>query len=173
MIQEYIEQNRDSVAVLAKRMMIAGWVLLITVPVILLSSVIQLSRAPNICSTLMCSPLLFVVLRITSPVLLGLLLLVLGQFLRYEIGLEKQGGWLLRNGVIILRVYAAVIIGFLIPQLAGAIAAIPHMRRGYLSLSFYLYLIVVAVVKVLLLWGAASMLKMMMNGTLENTRSNI
>jgi hypothetical protein len=167
-IQEYIEKNRDSVAILAKRMMIAGWVLLITVPVILLSSVIQLSRAPNIFSRLS-----FVVLRISSPVFLGLLLLLLGQFLRYEIGLEKQAGWFLRNGVIILRVYAAVIIGFLIPQLAGAIGAFSQMRRWYSSLSLYLYLIVLAVVKVLLLWGAASMLKMMMSGTHENTRPNV
>jgi hypothetical protein len=167
-IQEYIEKNRDSIAILAKRMIIAGWVLLITVPMILLSSVIQLSRASNIYS-----PLSFVVLRIISPVFLGLLLLVLGQFLRYGLGLEKQAGWFLRNGVIILRVYAAVIIGFLIPQLAGAIVAIPHMRKWYLSLSLYLYLIVVCVVKVLLLWGAASMLKVMMSGTHDDTRPNV
>ncbi|UCC23276.1 MAG: hypothetical protein JSW23_04275 [Planctomycetota bacterium] len=129
MIQEYIEKNRDSIAILAKRMVIAGWVLLITVPVVILSSLIQLSRASNICS-----PLSSVVLRIISPVFLGLLLLVFGDFLRYEIGLEKQASWFLRNGVIILRVYAAVIIGFLIPQLARVFVAIPQGRQ-LLSLS--------------------------------------
>ena len=168
MIQEYIEKNRDSIAILAKRMMIAGWLLLITVPVMLLFSLIQLSRASYLSSLL-----LSLVLRIIFPVFLGLLLLVLGQFLRYEIGLEKQAGWFLRNGVIILRVYAAVIVGVIITQLAGAIIAIPHMRRWYLSLSIYPYLIVLGVVKVLLLWGAASMLKMMMSGTRENTQLNV
>ncbi|MBN2456610.1 MAG: hypothetical protein JXB29_08785 [Sedimentisphaerales bacterium] len=167
MIQEYIDKNRDTIAILAKRMMIAGWILLITVPVILPFSVIQLSWASNIWSSLS-----FVVLRIISPVFLGLLLLVLGQFLRYELGLEA--GWFLRNGVIILRVYAAVIIGFLIPQLAGTIGAIPQMSKQPLSLAGpYLYWIVLGVVKVLLLWEAASMLKMMMSGTRENTRLNV
>jgi len=169
MIQEYIEKNRDTIAILAKRMMIAGWVLLITVPVILSFSVIRLSWASNIWSSFS-----FVVLRIISPVFLGLLLLVLGQFLRYELGLEKQAGWFLKNGVIILRVYAAVIVGFLIPQLAAAIVAIPQMSKQPLSLaSSCLYWIVLGVVKVLLLWGAASMLKMMMSGTSENTRPNV
>ncbi len=166
MIQEYIEKNRDSIAILAKRMVIAGWVLLITVPVVILSSLIQLSRASNICS-----PLSSVVLRIISPVFLGLLLLVLGDFLRYEIGLEKQASWFLKNGVTILRVYAAVIIGFLIPQLVAVIVAIPQGKQ-FLSLSPYLYLIVFSVVKVLLLWEAASMLKMMMSGAYDNTRPN-
>lgn len=168
MIQEYIEKNRDSIAILAKRMMIAGWLLLITVPVMLLFSLIQLSRASYLSSLL-----LSLVLRIILPVFLGLLLLVLGQFLRYEIGLEKQAGWFLRNGVIILKLYAAVIVGFLITQLAGAIIAIPHMRRWYLSLSIYPYLIVLGVAKVLLLWGAASMLKMMMSQMRENTQLNV
>jgi len=169
MIQEYIEKNRDTIAILAKRMMIAGWVLLITVPVILSFSVIQLSWASNIWSSL-----LFVVLRIISPVFLGVLLLVLGQFLRYELGLEKQAGWFLRNGVIVLRVYAAVIVAFFIPQLAGAIVAIPQMSKRPLSIAIpYLYWIVLSVVKVLLLWTAASMLKMMMSGTRENTGPNV
>ena len=169
MIQEYIEKNRDTIAILAKRMMIAGWVLLITVPVVLSFSVIQLSWASNIGSWLS-----FVVLRIISPVFLGLLLLVLGQFLRYELGLEKQAGWFLGNGVIILRVYAAVIVGFLIIQLAGVIGAIPQMSKQPLSLALpYLYWTVLGVVKVLLLWAAASMLKTMMSGTRENTRPNV
>jgi len=167
-IQEYIEKNRDTIAILAKRMMIAGWVLLITVPVTLSFSVIQLSWASNIWSSLS-----YVVLRIISPVFLGGLLLVLGQFLRYEIGLEKQAGWFLRNGVIILRVYAAVIVGFLIFQLVGTIVAIPQMSKQPLSLSLYPYRIVLGVVKVLLLWAAASMLTMMMGGTRENTRPNV
>ena len=97
---------------------------------------------------------------------------MLGQFLRYELGLEA--GWFLRNGVIILRIYAAVAVGFLIVQLAGAIVAIPQMGKRPLSLaSFHLYWIVLGVVKVSLLWEAASMLKMMMNGTRENTRPNV
>ena len=167
MIQEYIEKNRDTIAILAKRMMIAGLVLLITGPVILSFSVIQLSRVSNIWSLLS-----FVGLRIISPVFLGLFLLVLGQFLRYELGLEA--GWFLRNGVIILRIYAAVAVGFLIVQLAGAIVAIPQMGKRPLSLaSFHLYWIVLGVVKVSLLWEAASMLKMMMSGTRENTRPNV
>ncbi|MBN2456202.1 MAG: hypothetical protein JXB29_06680, partial [Sedimentisphaerales bacterium] len=143
--------------------------LLITVPVILLFSVIQLSWASNIWIWLSS-----VVLRIIGPVFLGLLLLVLGQFLRYEIGLEKQTGWFLRKGVVILRIYAAVIIGFVILQLAGAIFAIPQMSKRSLYLaSLYLNLVVLGVVKVLLLWAAASMLKIMMSGTRENTQPNV
>ncbi len=168
MIQEYIEKNRDTIAILAKWMMIAGWVLLITTSVILPFSVIRLSLASNIWSSLS-----FVAMRIISPVSSGLLLLVLGQFLRYELGLEKQAGWFLRNGVIILRVYAAIIIGFLILHLAGAITAIPRISKQPLASLGLLNWIVLDVVKVLLLWGAVSMLKMMTSGTRENTRPNV
>ena len=169
MIQECIEKNRDTIARWAKRMMIVGWILLITVPIILSLSMIRLSWPSSIWRLL-----LFAVLRIISPAFFGLLFLVLGQFLQYELGLEKQAGWFLRNGVIILRVYAAVIIGFLIPLLAGAIVAILQMSKRPLSLaSPYLYWIVLGVVKVLLLWGAASMLKMMMSGMRENTQLNV
>ena len=165
MIQEYIEKNRDAIAILAKRMMIAGWVLLITVPVILSLSLIQLSWA-----SISWSSLAFVVLRIMSPVFFWLLFLVLGQFLQYELGLEKQAGWFLRNGVIILRIYAAVIVGFIILQLAASIVAIPQMSKQSLWLAVYhLH----SVAKVLLLWGAASMLKMMISGMRENTQLNV
>ncbi|MHC4455798.1 MAG: hypothetical protein ACYS0I_01720 [Planctomycetota bacterium] len=170
MIQECIEKNRDTIARWAKRMMIVGEVLLITVPVILLFSVIQLSWAPSIWGSFS-----FVVMRIISPVFFGLLFLVLGQFLQYELGLEKQAGWFLRNGVIILRVYAAVIIGFIIFQLATSIVAVPQMSKQQ-SLWFaghHLYSVVLGVAKVLLLWGAASMLKMMISGMRENTRLNV
>jgi len=167
MIQEYIEKNRDTIAILAKRMMIAGWILFITVPVILPFAVIQLNWALNTWTSLS-----IVVLRIISPVFLGLLLLVLGQFLRYELGLEA--GWFLRNGVIILRVYAAVIVGSLIPQLPWLIVPVSNISKWPLLLtSSYICWIVLVVVKVLLLWGAATMLKTMMSGTLENTRPNV
>ncbi len=165
MIQECIEKNRDTIARWAKWMMIVGWILLITVPMILSLSVIQLSWASSIWSLLS-----FVVLVIIRPVFFGLLFLVLGQFLQYELVLEKQAGWFLRNGVIILRVYAAVIVGFIILQLAVSIAATPQM--SWLA-GHYLYSVVVGVAKVLLLWAAASMLKMMMSGTRENTRLNV
>jgi len=169
MIQECIEKNRDTIARWAKRMMIVGGVLLITVPVILSLSVGQLSWA-----SLIWSSLSFVVLRIISPVFFGLLFLVLGQFLRYELGLDKKAGWFLRNGVIILRVYAAVIGGFIILQLAASIVAIPQMSKQSLWLAgHYLCLVVLGVAKVLLLWGAASMLKMMMSGMRENTQLNV
>ena len=171
MIQEYIEKNRDTIARWAKRMLIVGWVLLFTGLVILLLSlsVIQLSRASSIWSSLS-----FVVLRIISPVFFGLLFLVLGQFLRYELGLEKQAGWFLRNGVSILRVYAAVIVGFMILQLAASIVHIPQMSKQSLWLAGnYLYSVVLGVAKVLLLWGAASMLKMMMSEMRENTQLNV
>lgn len=169
MIQECIEKNRDTIARWAKRMMIVGRVLLFTVLVILSLSVIRLNRAPSIWSSLS-----FVVLGIISPVFFGLLLLVLGQFLQYELGLEKQAGWFLRNGVIILRVYAAVIVGFLILQLASSIVAILQMGKQFLWFAGqYLHLVVLSVAKVLLLWGAASMLKMMMSGMRENTQLNV
>ena len=169
MIQECIEKNRDTIARWPKRMMIVGRVLLFTVLVILSLSVIQLSWASSIWSSL-----LYVVLQIISPVFFGLLFLVLGQFLQYELVLEKQAGWFLRNGVIILRVYAAVILGFLIIQLAGAIGAILQMSKWPSSFAIhYLYWIVLSVVKVLLLWGGASMLKMMMSGMRENTQPNV
>jgi len=169
MIQECIEENRDTIARWAKRMMIVGRVLLFTVLVILSLSVIRLNRAPSIWSSLS-----FVVLGIISPVFFGLLLLVLGQFLQYELGLEKQAGWFLRNGVIILRVYAAVIVGFLILQLASSIVAILQMGKQFLWFAGqYLHLVVLSVAKVLLLWGAASMLKMMMSGMRENTQLNV
>jgi hypothetical protein len=165
MIQECIEKNRDTIARWPKWMMIVGWVLLVTMSVILPLAIVQ-SRALGIRRSLE-----LVVWRITSPVFFGLLFLVLGQFLQYELGLEKQAGWFLRNGVIILRVYAAVIVGFLILQFA---ASIPQMSKQPLSLAFhYLYLVVLNVAKVLLLWGAASMLKMMMSGMRENTQLNV
>ena len=169
MIQECIEKNRDAIARWAKRMMIVGWVLLITVPVILSLSLIQLSWA-----SISWSSLAFVVLRIMSPVFFWLLFLVLGQFLQYELGLEKQAGWFLRNGVIILRVYAAIIVGFMILQLAVSIAYLPQMGKQVLFLAgHYLSWVVLNVAKVLLLWGAASMLKMMMSEMRENTRLNV
>ena len=169
MIQECIEKNRDTIARWAKRMMIVGRVLLFTVLVILPLSVIQLSRTPSIWSWLSS-----VVVLIISPVFFGLLFLVLGQFLQYELGLEKQAGWFLRNGVSILRVYAAVIVGVIILRLAGAIFAILQMSKQPLWLAgHYLYFVVLGVAKVLLLWGAASMLKMMMNGMRENTQLNV
>jgi len=169
MIQEYIEKNRGRIAILAKRMMIVGWVLLITVLVTLSLSVIQLSWTSGMA---VLGSLSVAVLRIISSVFFGLLFLVLGQFLQYELGLEKKAGWFLRNGVIILRVYAAVIVGYIILQLAS-IVAIPQMSKRPLWLSFYLCGIVLKVAKVLLLWGAASMLKMMMNGMRENTQPNV
>ncbi|MHC4455793.1 MAG: hypothetical protein ACYS0I_01695 [Planctomycetota bacterium] len=171
MIQECIEKNRDTIARWVKWMMIVGWVLLIIVPVILLLSVIQLSWAPSIWSSLSFS----LVLRIIGPVFFGLLFLVLGQFLQYELGLEKQAGWFLRNGVIILRVYAAVIIGYIILQLAMSIVAIPPLSiQQFLWLAnHYISWVVPSVAKVLLLWGAASMLKMMISGMRENTRLSV
>jgi len=163
MIQECIEKNRDTIARWAKWMMIVGWILLITALVILPLSMVQLSRAPGIWSLLS-----FAVLQIISPAFFGLLFLVLGQFLQYELGLEKQVGWFLRNGVIILRVYAAVIVGFVILQLAAS------MSKQSLWLGvYYLYWVVPGVAKVLLLLGAASMLKMMMSGMRENTQLNV
>jgi len=160
MIQEYIEKNRDTIAILAKRMMIVGWVLLITVPIILSLSLIRLSWASSTWRSL-----LFAVLRIISPAFFGLLFLVLGQFLQYELGLEKRVGWFLRNGVIILRVYAAVIIGFIIPS----IVAMPMSKQSLWLAVYHLH----SVAKVLLLWGAASMLKMMMSQIRENTQLNM
>ncbi len=169
MIQECIEKNRDTIARWAKRMLIMGRVLLFTVLVILSLSVIQLSRAPSIWSWLSS-----VVLLIIHPVFFGLLFLVLGQFLQYELGLEKQAGWFLRNGVRILRVYAAVIVGFIILPLAGSSVAILRMSKQSLWFAGqHLCLVVVGVAKVLLLWGAASMLKMMMSGMRENTQLNV
>ena len=169
MIQECIEKNRDTIARWPKRMMIVGGVLLITALVILSLSVIRLGWASSIWSSLS-----FVVLQIINPVFFGLLFLVLGQFLQYELGLEKQAGWFLRNGVIILRVYAAAIVGFTILQLAVTIVAIPQMSKQSLWLAVHqLYWVVLGVAKVLLLWGAASMLKMMMSGMRENTQLNV
>ena len=169
MIQEYIEKNRDTIARWAKRMMIVGWILLFTALVILSLSVIRLNWAPSTWRSLS-----FGVLRIISPVFFGLLLLVLGQFLQYELGLEKQAGWFLRNGVIILRVYAAVIVGFTIPLIV-ALVANPPMSKPSLGLAvlWRIYWIVLGVAMVLLLWGAASMLKMMMSGMRENTQLNV
>ena len=169
MIQECIEKNRDTIARWAKRMMIVGWVLLINVLVILSLSMFWLSWPSSIWRLLSS-----VVLQIINPVFFGLLFLVLGQFLQYELGLEKQAGWFLRNGVIILRVYAAVIAGFVILQLAASFVAIPQMSKQSLWLAgHYLSSIVLDVAKVLLLWGAASMLKMMMSGMRENTQLNV
>jgi len=162
MIQECIEKNRDTIARWAKWMMIVGWVLLITVPIILSLSMIPLSWASGMA---IWSSISFVVLRIISPAFFGLLFLLLGQFLQYELGLEKRVGWFLRNGVIILRVYAAVIIGFIIPS----IVAMPISKQSLWLAIYHLH----SVAKVLLLWGAASMLKMMMSGMRENTQLNV
>jgi hypothetical protein len=171
MIQEYIEKNRDTIARWAKRMMIVGWVLLITVLVTLSLSVIQLSWASGMA---IWSSISFVVLRIISPAFFGLLFLLLGQFLQYELGLEKKAGWFLRNGVIILRVYAAVIVGYIILLLPASIFSIQSMSKQSLLLAgHYLFSFVLSVPKVLLLWGAASMLKMMMSGMRENTQLNV
>ncbi len=169
MIQECIEKNRDTIARWAKWMMIVGWVLLITVPMILSLSMIwiRLSWSLSIWRSL-----LFSVLRIISPAFFGLLFLVLGQFLQYELGLEKQAGWFLRNGVSILRIYAAVIGGFIILRLAWF--AISHLSKQSLWLAgYYLSSVVLGMAKVLLVWGAASMLKMMMSGMRENTQLNV
>ena len=161
MIQECIEKNRDTIAILAKRMMIVGWVLLITVPMILSLSMIRLSWPSSTWRSLS-----FVVLRIINPVFFGLLFLVFGQFLQYELGLEKRAGWFLRNGVIILRVYAAVIVGFIIPSI---VAILPMSKQSLWLAVYHLH----SVAKVLLLWGAASMLKMMISGMRENTQLNV
>ena len=161
MIQECIEKNRDTIARWAKRMMIVGWVLLITVPMILSLSMIRLSWPSSTWRSLS-----FVVLRIINPVFFGLLFLVLGQLLRYELGLEKRAGWFLRNGVIILRVYAAVIVGFIIPSI---VAILPMSKQSLWLAVYHLH----SVAKVLLLWGAASMLKMMISGMRENTQLNV
>jgi hypothetical protein len=169
MIQECIEKNRDTIARWAKWMMIVGWVLLITVLVILPFSMVRLSLVSSIQPH---NLLVFVVYRIISPAFFGLLFLVLGQFLKYEVGLEKQAGWFLRNGVIILRVYAALIIGFIIFQLASSIIIITKLSKYSLWLTEPLFPIMLSVPKVLLLWGAASMLKMMISGMHENTRLN-
>ena len=163
MIQECIEKNRDTIARWAKRMMIVGWVLLINVLVILSLSMFWLSWPSSIWRLLSS-----VVLQIINPVFFGLLFLVLGQFLQYELGLEKQAGWFLRNGVIILRVYAAVIVGFTILQLAASM-----LNQSLWLAVLHLCWVVLGVAKVLLLWGAASMLKMMMSGMRENTQLNV
>jgi len=166
MIQECIEKNRDTIARWAKWMMIVGWVLLITVPMILSLSMIQIRLSWSLSTW---SSLSFAVLRIISPAFFGLLFLVLGQFLQYELGLEKRAGWFLRNGVIILRVYAAVIVGFIIPS----IIAMPMSKQSLWLAVHHLYWVVLSVAKVLLLWGAALMLKMMMSGMRENTQLNV
>ena len=163
MIQECIEKNRDTIARWPKRMMIAGWILLFVVLVILSLHVIQLSLAPSILGSLSA-----IIIGIISPAFFGLLFLVLGQFLQYELGLEKQAGWFLRNGVIILRVYAAVIVGFTILQLAASM-----LNQSLWLAVLHRCWVVLGVAKVLLLWGAASMLKMMMSGMRENTQLNV
>ena len=152
-------------------MMIVGWVLLITVLVMLSLSVIQLSWASGMA---ILYRLTSVVLRIIITFCFGLLFLVLGQFLQYELGLEKKAGWFLRNGVIILRVYAAVTVGYIILLLTASISHVQSMSQQSLLLAGqYLLSFVFSVPKVLLLWGAASMLKMMMSGMRENTQLNV
>jgi len=164
MIQECIEKNRDTIARWAKRMMIVGWVLLIIVPIILSLSLIRLSWPSSTWHLL--SFVAMRIISIISPVFFGLLFLVLGQFLQYELGLEKRAGWFLRNGVIILRVYAAVIVGFIIPSI---VAILPMSKQSLWLAVYHLH----SAAKVLLLWGAASMLKMMMSGMRENTQLNV
>jgi len=162
MIQKCIEANPAKFARYAKIATVIGWVLLIAPAVMMLPTLFQYFRVVS-----QWNRLWFVLLQIITPAFFGMFFLLLGQFLKYELGLEKQPGWFFRNGSNILRGYAAVAIGVIILQSALLIFEFVQNNssfgRTFLS-SFSMYLFhLLSIAKVLLLWGLAGVAKMMMN----------
>ena len=161
MIQKCIEANPAKFARYAKVATVIGWVLLITSGVMLLPTLFRYCRVvrqwnnPGI-----------VLFQIITPTFFGMFFLLLGQFLKYELGLEKQPGWFFRNGVIILRGYAAVVIGAIILQYAMLIVSLVRNNSSFGSIflsSFSMHLFsMLNIAKVLLFWGLAEVTKMMM-----------
>ena len=161
MIQKCIEANPAKFSRYAKVATVIGWVLLIASGVMLLPTLFQYFRVVR-----QWNMLGIVLFKIITPAFFGMLFLLLGQFLKYELGLEKQHGWFFRNGFIILRVYAAVVIGVIISQYAMLIGSLVQNNGSFVriflsSLSMNLFSML-NIARVLLLWGLAEVVKMMM-----------
>ena len=158
MIRELMETNREVIARLGKWAIAIGWILLAVMVVMLLPV------ANQCCQTLSVQSFFSVtILRIINPAFFALLFLVIGQFLSFTLEPHEQQGWFLRNGCMIFRIYAAVVVGGIIVGLAlGIISAV---QRSDVSLWLILnpLVLVSGVAKVLLLWGAATILRIMMD----------
>jgi len=157
MIQQCIEANRAKFTMYAKVAMVIGWVLLIFSAVFLLPCLFKLWRLRT---------LWYGMLQIITPAFFGMFFLVLGQFLKYELGLEKQPGWFFRKGYCILRCYAAVIIAMIVLQYAMLVISLVQkdnsFGRMFLSSVSMIIVYMSNIIKVLLLWGLAGAAKMMM-----------
>ncbi|MBA7484311.1 hypothetical protein ES707_19836 [subsurface metagenome] len=96
-----------------------------------------------------------------SYVLLGLVLLVLAQFLRYLYENDYQPGWILRHGNKVLYLYAAALIIGPILGYYFRMKAIGHAGTDSLHL-YLLSSLLPAVAKALIFIGIAKILKRMM-----------
>ena len=159
MIQKCIEANPAKFAMYAKVATVIGWILLIASAVLLLHTLFQYNRIVR-----QWHRLWFVLLQTISPAIFGMFFLLLAQFLKYELGLEKQPGWFFRNGSSILRIYAAVVIGGVIFQYALYIVSLLQNKSSFrLLLSMSIFFNMINIAKALLLWALAGVVKMMMD----------
>lgn len=164
MIQKCIEANPAKFARYAKVATIVGWILLIASVVMLLPTLFQYHRIVRHWYKLW-----YGVIQIVHPAFFSMFFLLLGQFLKYELGLEEQPGWFFRNGGILLRIYAAVIIGGIIIQYTMMITSLVQTNRHVVLLSIINIFHLVNIAKVLLLWGLAGVVKMMMDEIHKNS----
>lgn len=111
MLKKCIEANPAKFTMYAKVATIIGWVILIAAGVMLLPTLFLYCRATHWWNGLWPG-----ITRIVTPAFFGTVFLLLAQFLKYELGLDKQPGWFFRNGCIILRCYAALVLVVIISQ---------------------------------------------------------
>jgi len=161
MLKKCIEANPAKFAMYAKVATIIGWVILIAAGVMLLPTIFQYYRIMRHWSRF-CQG----IIQIINPIFFGMVFLLLAQFLKYELGLDKQPGWFFRNGCIILRCDAALILFIIIFQCVLMIGSLVRSNGplGDIFLAFFsmslFYILQIA--EMALLLGLAEVTKMMM-----------
>lgn len=167
MIHECIEANRDKFVRYEKIATVIGWVLLIGSAVIILPTLYQYGRILEKSAVQRNIFLQFIHFSLINiyPAFSGMFFLMLGQFIKYELGPESQPGWFFRNGSVILRTYAAVFIGLIIIKYVGIISNIGRSSLGDILLALVTpnRTIILYISKALFFWGLATVVKLMMD----------
>ena len=169
MIHECIEANRDKFVRYAKIATVIGWVLLIGSAVIILPTLYQYGRILEKSAVQRNIFLQFIHFSLINiyPAFSGMFFLMLGQFIKYELGPESQPGWFFRNGSVILRAYAAVFIGLIIIKYVGIISNIGRNGSSLGDILLALVTpnrtIILYISKALFFLGLATVVKLMMD----------
>ena len=171
MIHECIEANRDKFVRYAKIAAVIGWVLLFISAVLMIPTIFSYGRIGYSITGL--ALLNYIFLKFITPAFFGMCCLLLGQFLECELGSEERPGWFFRNGSVILRVYAIVFIGIIIfKDVKYMYYFIKYLDSPeYTYIATLVLMIMFSIAKVLLLWGLATVVKLMMDEIRKKRRT--